>query len=84
MKANQAEFPIKTMCEVLNVSTSGYYSWILYCPSARDLEDQQLLEHIRAIYKRSLDTYGAPRIHAELKEMYPSDQLHISALLNLL
>ena len=69
MKAYQAEFPIKTMYRLLGVSTSGYYAWNLRCPSARDLEDQQLLEHIRAIHKRSRGTYGAPRIHAELKEL---------------
>ena len=69
VKAYQAEFPIKTMCRLLGVSTSGYYAWNLRCPSARDLEDQQLLEHIRVIHKRSRGTYGAPRIHAELKEL---------------
>src|SRR5690625_2777169 len=57
------------MCRLLGVSTNGYYAWNLRCPSARDLEDQQLLEHIRAIHKRSRGTYGAPRIHAELKEL---------------
>jgi putative transposase len=67
MRAHQAEFPIKAMCRLLGVSTSGYYAWASRTPSARDLEDQQLLEHIRAIHKRSRGTYGVPRIHAELK-----------------
>src|SRR5690625_337331 len=57
------------MCRVLGVSTSGYYAWISRCPSPRDLEDQQLLEQIRAIHKRSRGTCGAHRTHAELKEM---------------
>src|SRR5690625_7318816 len=57
------------MCRVLAVCTSGYYAWISRCPSPRALEDQQLLEQIRAIHKRSRGTYGVPRIHAELKEM---------------
>lgn len=69
MKAHQAEFPIKAMCRLLDVSTSGYYAWALRTPSARDMEDQQLLEHIRAIHKRSRSTYGSPRIHAELKDL---------------
>lgn len=69
MKAHQAEFPIKAMCRLLGVSTSGYYAWASRTPSARDMEDQQLLEHIRAIHKRSRGTYGSPRIHAELKDL---------------
>jgi hypothetical protein len=69
VKAHQAEFPIKAMCRLLGVSTSGYYAWASRTPSARDMEDQQLAEHIRAIHKRSRGTYGVPRIHAELQEL---------------
>lgn len=69
MRAHQAEFPIKAMCRLLGVSTSGYYAWASRTPSARDIEDQQLAEHIRAIHKRSRGTYGSPRIHAELKDL---------------
>lgn len=69
MKAHQAEFPIKAMCRLLGVSTSGYYAWASRTPSAREMEDQQLAEHIRAIHTRSRGTYGSPRIHAELKEL---------------
>lgn len=69
MRAHQAEFPIKAMCRLLGVSTSGYYAWASRTPSARDIEDQQLAGQIRAIHKRSRGTYGSPRIHAELKEL---------------
>jgi len=27
MNANQADFPIATMCNTFNVSKSGYYDW---------------------------------------------------------
>ena len=69
MRAHQAEFPIKAMYRLLGVSTSGYYAWASRTPSARDLEDQQLTEQIRAIHRRSRGTYGVPRIHVELKEL---------------
>ena len=68
MKAHQAEFPIATMCRVLEVSTSGYYAWLRRQPSNRDQDDAMLTEEIRAIHTWSRGTYGAPRIHAELQE----------------
>ena len=69
MKAHQAEFPITTMCDVLGVSPSGYYAWCKRGPSARDRRDAELSNMIRDIHRHSRGTYGAPRIHAALKEM---------------
>jgi len=57
------------MCRVLGVSPSGYYAWRTRPPSARAQADQRLLTRIRAIHAQSRGTYGAPRIHAELREM---------------
>jgi len=66
VNAHQADYPITTLCRVLGVSTSGYYAWRKRAPSKREREDQQLTNQIRKIHRRSRDTYGAPRIHAEL------------------
>ncbi len=54
------------MCRLLGVSTSGYYAWHGRAPSARADSDTALLERIREIHRTSRQTYGAPRIHAEL------------------
>jgi putative transposase len=59
-------YPVKTMCRVLEVSTSGYYAWCKRQPSKRTQEDRELIQRIRMIHKRSKGTYGAPRVHAEL------------------
>jgi putative transposase len=67
MKANQAAHPIATMCRVLGVSASGYYAWQQREASARDVEDAELLEQIRHFHRRSRGTYGAPRIHRDLR-----------------
>jgi putative transposase len=50
------------MCEVLGVSTSGYYEWRSRPPSEREVEvvDHDLLRVIRDIWERSQKTYGAP------------------------
>ena len=66
MTANQAEFPIDTMARAMKVSRSGFYAWVRREPSARDLADKELLTKIRRVHKASKQTYGAPRVHAEL------------------
>jgi transposase InsO family protein len=68
MKANQATWPVATMARLLEVSTSGFYTWLERKPSAHARSDADLLSRIRAIYTRSRGTYGMPRIHAELAE----------------
>jgi len=60
--------PIATMCRTLGVSPGGYYARLKRPPAARALADAELRERIAAIHHRSRATYGAPRIHAELKE----------------
>lgn len=68
VSANQASYPIAAMCRVLGVSPSGYYAWATRGPSDRDLADEWLVAKIKAVHEHSRGTYGAPRIHAELRE----------------
>jgi putative transposase len=56
------------MCRTLDVSASGYYASLERPPSARAQEDERLLQRIRDIHLHSRGTYGAPRIHAELRD----------------
>ena len=67
MSANQADFPIATMARVLGVSESGYHAWRGRAPSARAVEDKMLLKRVRTVHATSRETYGSPRIHAELR-----------------
>ena len=67
MKANQAQHKVAKMCAVLGVSRSGYYAWRARPSSSRDKEDLALRARIREIHRQSDGTYGAPRIHHELK-----------------
>ena len=58
---------IATMCRVLGVSPGGYYARQKRPPSARAQADVELSTRIAAIHRRSRQTYGVPRIYAELK-----------------
>jgi transposase InsO family protein len=55
------------MCDVLDVSRSGYYAWYHRPPSSRRQENEQLNQQIQDIHQQSRKTYGAPRIHASLR-----------------
>lgn len=68
MNANQADFPVRTMCRVLKVSPSGFYAWLRRPPSRRAMEDAVLTERIRQIHVASDSNYGSPNIHAELRD----------------
>ena len=67
MNANQAAWPVRTMCRVLGLSPSGYYAWVRRVPSARARRDAQLSERIKEIWSANREVYGRPRIHAELQ-----------------
>lgn len=56
------------MCRVLGLSTSGYYAWNKRVPSARTRSNARLVEQIRIIHECSGGTYGAPRVHAQLRD----------------
>ena len=66
MYAHNHEFTIVQMSRVLEVSQSGYYKWRKSTPSQREQTNKALLEDIKREYKRSLESYGSPRIHQEL------------------
>lgn len=64
--AEKARFPVSLVCKMVGVSKSGYYAWRSRAPSRRSREDAALTEKIREIHERSRETYGYPRVHAEM------------------
>ena len=64
---NQADYPVASMCRLLKVSKSGLYAWRGRGMSAREHNDIRLTAQIEAIHRHSHGTYGAPRVHAELR-----------------
>jgi putative transposase len=67
VEVEKANHPVTLLCRLLGVSRSGYYVWRERPPSARTQGNRALTARIRTIHERSRGTYGAQRIHAELR-----------------
>jgi putative transposase len=67
IEAEKASYSIPMLCRMLGVSRSGYYAWRNRPPSERARFDAVLSEKIETIHRNSRATYGAPRVHAELR-----------------
>jgi transposase InsO family protein len=65
---HHGEHDVRLMCEVLEVSPSGYYAWGKRPVSERAIADERLLLNIRIAHAKSDGSYGAPRVQRELKD----------------
>ena len=57
------------MCRVLCVARSGFYAWLHKPLSDRAIDDERLLDMIRASHAASGGVYGAPRVFQDLREV---------------
>jgi len=69
IKNNESIFPIEKMCNVLKLSSSGYYKWKNRPRSKRLLLKEKIKEQITSIYFASKQRYGSPRITFELNSL---------------
>jgi putative transposase len=60
------QWPVRLLCDTLEVSPAGYYAWQQRPRSALEQRHDALLVEIRAIHAQFKRRYGSPRIHAEL------------------
>lgn len=60
------DYPVSTVCTVLEVSRSGYYAWLERPASCRARTDERLSVAIRAAHETGRHTYGTRRVHAHL------------------
>jgi len=66
----KTQHPVRSLCAALEVSASGYYDWHQRQahPGPRAQQNAQLLEQIVQIHHASRQTYGSPRIQAQLRQ----------------
>jgi transposase InsO family protein len=80
--AERARHSVVRLCRVLGVSPSGYYAWRARPPAARTRANVALTERIRGIHAGSRGTYGAPRVHAELRAIgQPASRKRVARLM---
>ncbi|HYM99926.1 MAG TPA: IS3 family transposase [Aestuariivirgaceae bacterium] len=63
---HRRSYGVRALCQALQVSASGYYAARSRPPSARRRRQASLTTKIQEIHSASRQTYGAPRVHAEL------------------
>ena len=66
MRQMRLRYPIPLMKRIMDVSASGFYSWLERPPSQQAQEEGRLEVEIRAAHKRTRQTYGAERLQHEL------------------
>jgi len=64
-----SDLPVAACCRAMKVSTSGFYEHHerVGDPCRRARADAELTATILEVHRQSRDTYGAPRVHAELR-----------------
>jgi putative transposase len=70
IQAHRQAYAVAVMCELLEVSRSGYYAWAHRqgaTAGVRQKRRAELVEKIHAAYEQSRGTYGSPRVYQELK-----------------
>jgi putative transposase len=67
IEAEKANHAVSRLCQVLEVSRSGYYAWSSRPPSARVVANAALVDEIRRVHAGSDGTYGSRRVHAQLR-----------------
>lgn len=69
IERHRSEFRVRRMCEVFEVSPSGYYAWKKRSECRSRGEDRRLVVEIVSIFRASRGSYGSPRIHRRLRQL---------------
>ena len=62
------DISVRKICEMLEVSESGYYKWLRKKSSKREKEEKEVLAEIEAIFFEHKKRYGSPRIAEVLQD----------------
>jgi putative transposase len=65
--AEKATYPVRLLCQLLEVSRSGYYAWVDQPAAPKTFSDAQLVVEIKAAMVRGRGAYGSFRVHRDLK-----------------
>jgi putative transposase len=66
IEGHKDQWPVRLMCQTLEVSPAGYYAWLVRPPSFQQQRREALLVLIQDVHAEAKGRYGSPRIHAAL------------------
>ncbi len=66
IRDHRDQHAVTRLCDLMEVSTSGYYDWCDRPESLRSRENRELTQKIRNAHKKSKLVYGSPKIHKDL------------------
>jgi putative transposase len=69
IRANSTAWPVRRLCDLLNVHPSGYYAWRKQPRSSRAKENQRLTGLIKQFWLESGGVYGYRKIHTDLRDV---------------
>ncbi|MBK8986220.1 MAG: IS3 family transposase [Chloroflexi bacterium] len=81
VERHRSEFEVSLMCDLLQISRSGYYDWRTRPISQREMANQHLLDKIKAAYEANRGCYGSPRIYHEIKDEIPCSVNRVARLM---
>jgi transposase InsO family protein len=68
IQIHRQEYPVQLMCDLLEVSRSGFYDWLDHKPSRQAQRRVALAAQVKIVFAESRETYGSPRITRELAD----------------
>ena len=68
MRELRVHYPVRLLCQMLEVSKSGYHAFVSRGPSKRAQANARLEVAIQAAHVRTRETYGPERLRDELRD----------------
>ena len=68
IREHRDSFPVAVLCQVLEVSVSGYYDWLERPRSARAERHAQIQASVQQVHSESHGVYGSLKIAKQLRE----------------
>lgn len=81
IRRHASEYPLGLLCRVLGVSRSGYYAASARPRSARRRDDEALAQAVARVHLASRRTYGAPRVHHEVRQQMRCSRKRVARLM---
>ena len=69
IREHETQYPVRRLCKVMMVHTSGYYSWHLRPEPIRSIEDRRLLGHIKQSWPESGVVYDYRKVYDDLGDL---------------